>query len=231
MNTIYIIFVFIKFFDLIGMNSKTKAIIFARVSSVSDRQNNERQILDLTGYAEKNNFEIVEIFKEQISGAKKNKERIILLQALEYCQKNNIKFILISELSRLGRNALEVLEIIKNLVDLKINLYIQKENIKLLEDSGEVAIFTPILIATLSTCAQLERDNIKFRLNSGREQYKKKGGELGRKKGSIKTKEQKEIQYKGVIKRLKNGEKIRDIAKLENVGISTVQRVKNEFNL
>ena len=44
-----------------------------------------------------------------------------------------------------------------------------------------------IMIATLSTCAQLERDNISFRLQSGRKQYIEKGGKLGRKVGSVKT--------------------------------------------
>ena len=48
-------------------------------------------------------------------------------------------------------------------------------------------MFTPIMIATLSTCAQLERENIKFRLNSGRKLYIERGGKLGRKVGSVKT--------------------------------------------
>ena len=161
----------------------------------------------------------------------KNEERPILLQAVEYCKNYNIDIILVSELSRIGRNVFEVLEVVKELINANINLYIQKENFYLLEDSGEVSIFAPILLATLSMCAQLERENIKYRLNSGRELYKERGGKLGRKVGSVKTKEQKSEQYKGVIKRLKNGEKIRDIAVLEKVGISTVQRIKKEFNL
>ena len=43
------------------------------------------------------------------------------------------------------------------------------------------------MIATLSTCAQLERDNISFRLQSGRKRYIEKGGKLGRKVGSVKV--------------------------------------------
>ena len=46
---------------------------------------------------------------------------------------------------------------------------------------------------------ELERENIKFRLNSGRAQYIRNGGKLGRKKGSVKTTEQKETQYKEVL--------------------------------
>lgn len=210
---------------------KKKAVIFARVSSSNERQSTIRQIEDLTRYAAANNLEVCKIFEEYISGGAKNEDRPILLQAIEFCKQEAVNFILVSELSRIGRNVFEVLEVVKILIDLKVNLYIQKENFNLLEERGEVSIFAPILLASLSMCAQLERENIKYRLNSGRQLYKEKGGKLGRKVGSVKTKQDKSEQYKGVIKRLKNGEKIRDIAVLEKVGISTVQRIKKEFEL
>ena len=53
---------------LIKMN--TKAIIYARVSSVGDRQNTDRQISDLSEYAVYQKLEISRIFEEKISGAK-----------------------------------------------------------------------------------------------------------------------------------------------------------------
>ncbi len=52
------------------------------------------------------------------------------------------------------------------------------------------------MIATLSTCAQLERDNISFRLNSGRKQYVEKGGKLGRPTGSTKSQDKKREEYR-----------------------------------
>jgi DNA invertase Pin-like site-specific DNA recombinase len=84
----------------------------------------------------------------------------------------------------------------------------------------------PIMIATLSSCAQLERDNISFRLQSGRKRYIEKGGKLGRKVGSIKTEEQMKAEYREVISLLRKGYSIRDVAKLSGKGVSTVQRVK-----
>ena len=48
--------------------------------------------------------------------------------------------------------------------------------------------FLTIFIAILGTVAQMERDNIKFRLDSGREMYKRSGGKLGRKSGYRKQK-------------------------------------------
>ena len=89
----------------------------------------------------------------------------------------------------------------------------------------------PIMLATLSSCAQLERDNISFRLQSGRKRYIEKGGKLGRKVGSVKTTEQTKDEYREVISLLHKGYSIRDVAKLFGKGISTVQRVKSRLNL
>ena len=87
-----------------------KAIIYARVSSTTDRQNTERQISDLTKYAEYKGMEIVNVFEEKVSGAKKNNERPIFVEALNYCKANKIDMLLVSELSRLCRKAYEVFE-------------------------------------------------------------------------------------------------------------------------
>ena len=212
------------------MSTKT-TVIYARVSSIGDRQNTDRQISDLLDYVEYQNLEICKIYEEHISGAKKNEERPILQQAIEYCKQNSISILLVSELSRLGRNAFEVLATVKDLIDSGINLYMQKEQLTLLDAEGKPTMFAPIMIATLSTCAQLERENIKFRLNSGRKLYIERGGKLGRKVGSIKTTEQKKEEHKDIISYLKRGYSVRNTAKLTKKGISTVQRVKTEFAL
>jgi len=207
------------------------AVIYARVSSVGDRQNTERQISDLTSYAEYQNLQVLQIFEEKISGAKKNVERPVLLQAIDYCKQNNVSILLVSELSRLGRNAFEVLATVKDLIDNGINLYMQKEQLTLLDAEGKPTLFAPVMLAVLSTCAELERENIKFRLNSGRKLYIERGGKLGRKVGSVKSMEQKKEQYKDIISYLKRGYSIRNVAKLTGKGISTVQRIKADFNL
>ena len=67
------------------------------------------------------NLEISKIYEEHISGAKKNVERPILQQAIEYCKANSVGILLVSELSRLGRNAFEVLANVKDLIDSGIN--------------------------------------------------------------------------------------------------------------
>ena len=78
-----------------------KAVIYARVSSTIERnrQNTERQVSDLKAYAEFAKLEVVEVFEEYISGGKRNDERPILQDAIDYCIENKIDFLLTSELS------------------------------------------------------------------------------------------------------------------------------------
>ncbi len=88
-----------------------------------------------------------------------------------------------------------------------------------------------IYISCLGWAAEKERENIYFRLHQGRELAKSKGVKMGRKPGSIKSREQKEQEYAKVIKLLRKGESMRNVAKICDVSLSSVQRIKKEFGL
>ena len=208
---------------------KANAVIYARVSSVSDRQDTARQIQDLTRYANAQEIEVVSIFEEHISGAKKNEERQVLTDCLEYCTANSVNYLLLSELSRLGRSTLQVLRSLEILHEAKVSVYIQNLGLYTLQKDGKVNPIVSILITILAEMSNIERSNIVYRLNSGRANYIAKGGKLGRKVGSTKTEERKREEYKEVIQLLKKGYSIRNVAKLQGLGISTVQRIKNQF--
>ncbi len=66
------------------MTTDIRAAIYARVSSTGDRQSTERQVIDLTDYADKNGITICKTFEEHISGAKRNDERAVLSECIEY---------------------------------------------------------------------------------------------------------------------------------------------------
>ena len=206
-----------------------KAVIYARVSSVGDRQDTTRQLRDLEKYAGDHSLTIVKTFEEHISGAKKTKDRPILTECLDYCFSNNIDTLLISELSRLGRNVDDVLANVQRCKEHHLNVYFQKEQLSIFNADGKEHPFLTIFIAVLGTCAEMERENIKFRLNSGREKYIAEGGKLGRKEGYKKSDEKLREEYAGVIKQLRKGYPIRMVAKNEGVGVSTVQRIKRKF--
>lgn len=210
---------------------KNNAVIYARVSSVGDRQSTERQIVDLNQLASQIGARVVNVFEEHISGAKRNSERPVLCECLDYCFTHPVDILLLSELSRLGRNADEVLANVRLCKDRHLNIHFQKEGIRIFQDDGSENPFLTIMIAVLATCAQMERENIQFRLNSGRQQYIARGGKLGRKEGSVKTLEQKREEYAKVIRELKRGTSVRNTALICKTSVSTVQRIKKEFEL
>lgn len=77
----------------------------------------------------------------------------------------------------------------------------------------------------------MERENISYRLQSGKAQYIAKGGKVGRETGYRKPEEDKRKQYSGVLKLLSKNYPIKMVSKLEGVSVSTVQRLKKEFCL
>ena len=206
-----------------------KAVIYSRVSSVGDRQDTSRQIRDLEILAKQRNLKIEKTYEEHISGAKKTQDRPVLKECLEFCFNNDIDILLISELSRLGRNVDDVLANVRLCKEKHLNVYFQKEQLSIFNSDGKEHPFLTIFIAVLGTCAEMERENIKFRLNSGKAKYIADGGKVGRKKGYKKPDEKLQEEYAGVIKMLRKGYPIRMIAKSEGVGISTVMRIKKKF--
>ena len=204
-------------------------MIYSRVSSTGDRQDTSRQIRDLEILANQRNLKIEKTYEEHISGAKKTQDRPVLKECLDYCFTNNIDILLISELSRLGRNVDDVLANVRLCKEKHLNVYFQKEQLSIFNEDGKEHPFLTIFIAVLGTCAEMERENIKFRLNSGKAKFIAEGGKVGRKEGYKKPDEKLQEEYAGVIKMLRKGYPIRMIAKSEGVGISTVMRIKKKF--
>lgn len=208
-----------------------RAVIYARVSSVNDRQNTQRQVEDLTRFANKNEYDLVGTYQEHVSGAAKNENRMVLMECLDYCVSRKVDFLLLSELSRLGRSTLQVLKSLEILHEAGVSVYIQNLGIYTLQSDGSVNPIASIMVTVLAEMANIERTNIAYRLNSGRANYIANGGKLGRKAGSIKSMDKKKEEYKEVISLLKRGYSVRNVAKLSGVSASTVQRVKKDFVL
>lgn len=113
-----------------------KTVIFARVST--NVQDYDRQVNELTVLAKSNGWSVEAVFAEKISGAKANTERTELLNMISYVESNHINKVLVTELSRLGRDTLQVLEVIQMLNEKGISLYIQNYNIETLTKDGKV---------------------------------------------------------------------------------------------
>lgn len=204
-----------------------KVVLFARVST--NIQDYDRQINELTALAERNGWEIAASFAEKVSGAKRNSERIELLKMVEYAEANHINKVLVTELSRLGRDTLQVLEVIEMLNSKGISLYIQNYNIETLTDDGKVNPMSQFLITILAEVARMERKTIKERMDSGYQNFRANGGIVGRKQGYRKSDEAMKEEYAEEIRLLKKGYSLRNVYKLTGTSVNTLRKLNAFF--
>lgn len=206
-----------------------KVVLFGRVSSVGDRQSYERQINDLTTFSETKHYQIVGVFAEKISGAAKNHERSELMKMVTFVKDNEVDKVLVTELSRLGRDPLQILQTIEILNQNRISLFIQNYNIETLTADKEINPMSQFLITILAEIARMERRNIEGRLASGYHNFRSSGGKVGRKNGYRKSRETMSEQYAEEIKMLKKGYSYQHISQITNTNKNTLTKLKRTF--
>lgn len=155
-----------------------KVVIYGRVSTYS--QDVERQIEELKVICKIKNYEVVKVFSETISGVKTQEERKEMSSLIELVSENEeIKGVLVWELSRLGRNTSDVLDLIKKLTNRKVWIFCKKEGLQTLNDDGSQNIMTNFIFSVLTAISELERETIKSRVLSGMKKSVSDGNWLG----------------------------------------------------
>ena len=206
-------------------------MILARVST--DKQDYQRQIVELTDYCSKVGWEIVKVFANIISGAKKTEERPEVLEMLSYVKEHAIKRVCCLEVSRLGRNTLEALKVIQMLNDNKVSLFIKNYNLETLNPDGTPNPVASLITTILLEVASMERRTIVERVNSGRNQYiakcRKEGVKMGRPTNYKKSDEAYKEQYQKELTLLRKGISLRNVHKLTNTSMNTLRKLKSMF--
>ena len=206
-------------------------MILARVST--DKQDYQRQIVELTDYCSKVGWEIVKVFANKISGAKKTEERPEVLEMLSYVKEHAIKRVCCLEVSRLGRNTLEALKVIQMLNDNKVSLFIKNYNLETLNPDGTPNPVASLITTILLEVASMERKTILERVNSGRNQYiakcRKEGIKMGRPSDYKKSEDTYKEQYQKELTLLRKGISLRNVHKLTNTSMNTLRKLKSMF--
>ena len=205
-----------------------KVVILARVSTQG--QDYERQVVELTDYCQRMNWEVVKVFANKVSGATRNADREEISGLVEYVKEHRLNRVVCLEISRLGRNTLEALKVINYLNENGVSLHIKNYNLNTLNPDGKVNPVASLVCTILLEIASMERLTIKERMESGRNQYiarcRREGIQMGRPSTYRKSDESYKDQYQKEIGLLRKGISLRNVQKITGTSVGTLQKVK-----
>jgi len=139
-----------------GKQNKQMRISYQRVSTELQANGIDAQTNEIKRYCEYKNIQLDKSFVDfGISGKNFNREQF--QEMIELVEQGQVQEIIITELSRWGRNMLEALQNINILKKHKCNLVVLKENIDLNSASGN------LLTNILFSLAEWERQECKIR--------------------------------------------------------------------
>lgn len=201
-----------------------EAIIWSRVSSES--QQNLRQVSNLKQVAAEKGWKVKRVFEEKVSGTIKSTERKEFSKILDYTEQYGIRLILISEISRIGRRVVDVLNVVDNFHRRGIAIYVQQFNMVSMENGKENPMVM-LLLQMMSIGAEMENNLRKIRQTEGIQLAKLQNKYSGRGVGSKANKENQLIKYADVVDLLEKSDlSIRRISSITGRSINTVRKVK-----
>lgn len=147
---------------------------YIRVST--DKQTTENQRFEIANFSRNRNAPIDEWIEETISGTRKLSERKFGM-LLSKMQKGDA--LIVTELSRLGRNLMQIMSILHHCMEHDIKVHTIKEHYELGNN-----INSKVLAFAFGLSAEIERNLISQRTKEALARKKAEGVILGRPKGS-----------------------------------------------
>lgn len=196
--------------------------MFVRVST--DNQNKLRQSEELKEYCEQHGYIITKTILTAISGVDKN--RFDIKELIDSARNNEFDKVLVTEVSRIGRDARFIKSTIDSLHQLNKSIIFKNLcGLESLDYNGNESFVTNIIISIYSELAQEEKRLLSERVKSGLDYARKKGKLIGRPKGN-KSKKELLKKYSKLVADLKKGFSLNQCMKLHNVSKNTVIKIK-----
>lgn len=200
-----------------------QVIIFIRKSTlIQEYSHQENLLIDV---CKKNNYEIIDIIRETISGTKKNEDREGIQQLKNLVLQKKPQVVVCWEISRISRTSLGFHQLLSFLTENNVSLYIQNLNLHTLDDSGKENHITGLILSLMAEIAKMETHTLKTRVKVALQNLKDKGVVLGRPKNTGDSKEKTIKKYPEVIKYLEKGLSIREVSRMTNVSVNTTLKV------
>ena len=203
-------------------------VLLCRCST--NRQDYNRQIDELTDYCGNNNWSILKVFANKVSGAKKLEERPEIQEMISFVKNNHVDMVVVLSIDRLGRNTLEALKLIQLLNENHIALYVKNYNLCTLDENGKPNPVASLISTILLEVAQMERLTIAERMESGRNRYiricKEEGITMGRPASYRKSDDKYKEQYSKEISLLRKNISLRNVQKLTGTSVGTLRKLQ-----
>ena len=189
-------------------------MIYGYIRVSTDKQALENQEFEITNFCDRKNIRIDKWITEKISGTKDFEKRK-LGKVIKRLKSGDI--LICSEISRLGRNLLQIMTILNICMEKGAQVWTIKDNYRLGAD-----IQSKVLAFAFSLSAEIERNLISQRTKEALARIKASGRKLGREFGSKNKRHILDGKEQDVIKLLNKGIPKTQIAKIMNVSIFTI---------
>ena len=192
-------------------------INYVRISSGS--QNNDIQVFNLPS----NN----KVFKDTISGSIAFSDRPEGAKIIELVKEGRIEEIYINDISRIGRDNIDVLNMIQFFTENKVNLISRREGLSTMIE-GKVNPIASLMVGLLSTLAEYELERLRERRNEGIAKAKDRGvyaNHGGNRRVETREEFLSKSDTKKIIKYLNEGNSLRRSALLSKASLGKVQKV------
>ena len=211
-----------------------RCVLLCRCSTDKEKglQDYQYQIDALTGICNSRGWEIVKVFGGYVSGAKPIEERQEILDLIEFVKQNQIDYCCATEISRVSRDLLTGVQIVRTLAENGVNLFLANYGLETLDKDGKISPITSLILTITLEISSMERQQIKTRMQMGYQSYLQRRREskdahpLGRPVDYRKSEQEYREQYPKELSLLRKGISLRNVQQLTGTSVGTLRRLK-----
>ena len=200
--------------------TKKLVVSYERVSSVAQNLGRQTAGLDTIRKFDRR-------YQDKVSGAVAFSERPAGKRLMEDIHKGTIDSIYFWEVSRIGRDVPDIHNTLQHFAKNKVQVYIHKEGIRLLNDDGTTNQTAQLVLSVMAALSDIERQNIRDRMMQGIALAKMQGKYIGRKKGTTESLDKflKKPKSKKIISMLNDNYPRKHISAVLGVSVNTIKKV------
>ena len=194
------------------MESKNRVVIYSKPQDMET----------LANYSKTKGYKVIEIFE-------KSDDRLDLMELMDYITFNGIDKVIVPACSTISRKPLVFIDFINELNEAGTSLVIIDKNMESLSDDGSANPAFLFLIDVMKEFEKIRKEQTRKRLERSYNQFRDRGGRVGRKFGFRKKNLDYKIQYWKEIQLLREGYSLKECKKQTSTSVNTLRKLKSMF--